>query len=108
MASSVAGFLKLEEPFMNKTWTLAFCLWLCVACAVASEGQMPSGAIVFSEPGFPVADSTASPAQIPSLLRGSQTASAEQLPALLRSPDTHVLVLPYGSAFPEVAWAGIE
>ena len=86
----------------------SFCLWICVVCAVVSEGQTPSGAVVFSEPGFPVADSSASPAQISSLLRGSQTASAEQLPALLRSPDTHLLVLPYGSSFPEAAWAGIE
>ncbi len=93
---------------MNKMWTLAFCLWISLACAVVSEGQTPSRAVVFSEPGFPVADSSASPAQISSLLRGSQTASAEQLPALLRSPDTHLLVLPYGSSFPEAAWAGIE
>ena len=87
---------------------LPLCMWICVACAVVSEGQTPSGAVVFSEPGFPVADSSASPAQISGLLRGAQTVSAEQLPPALRSPDTHLLVMPYGSAFPEAAWAGIE
>jgi hypothetical protein len=94
---------------MNKTWTLALCLWFYVGCAVLSGGQISAGAVVFSEPGFPAADSAGpAPAQIASLLPGSQAATAEQLPSLLRASDTHLLVLPYGSSFPEAAWPEIE
>jgi len=92
---------------MKRPWTLALCLGGCVGFAVLSAAQTQSRTVVFSEPGFPFAD-TASQDQSTSLLTGAQTANAEQLPALLRSAETQLLVLPYGSAFPEAAWADIE
>src|SRR5580704_3320114 len=92
---------------MKRPWTLALCLGGCVGFAVLSAAQTQSRTVVFSEPGFPSADS-ASQDQSTSLLTGAQTANAEQLPALLRSAETQLLVLPYGSAFPEAAWADIE
>ena len=92
---------------MKRPWALALCLGGCVGFAVLSAAQTQSRTVVFTEPGFPSAD-TASHDQTTSLLTGAQTANAEQLPALLRSAETQLLVLPYGSAFPEAAWADIE
>jgi hypothetical protein len=64
--------------------------------------------VVFSEPGFPAADSVApSPATLEAALPGARLASAEQLGAALEAGSTRLLVLPYGSAFPEVAWEPI-
>lgn len=67
-----------------------------------------SQAVVFSEPGFPSADSAApSSQQLASLLPGARFASTKELSASLNAPTARLLVLPYGSAFPEEAWAGI-
>jgi hypothetical protein len=65
-----------------------------------------SSVAVFSEPGFPSAD-TAAPASLESMLPGAHFASAEQLSAALKDTAVHTLVLPYGSAFPEQAWPAI-
>src|SRR5215468_11872760 len=92
---------------MIKPWTLALCLGGCVGFAVLSAAQTSSRTVVFSEAGFPSADSTGS-IEATSLLPGAQGANADQLPALLRSPETQLLVLPYGSAFPEAAWTEIQ
>jgi len=63
---------------------------------------------VFTEPGFPAADTVApSPAQLQIAFPHANFASAEKLPAALKDPATHLLVLPYGSAFPEKAWPDI-
>src|SRR5271157_3097572 len=62
-------------------------------------------AVVLQEPGFPSADSSVPSA---SLLRdifpGAQLVSAADLPAAVSKADCRLLVLPYGSAFPEDAW----
>lgn len=64
--------------------------------------------VVLNEPGFPVADSSGSPApRMEALLPGAHLASADQLTAALQDPATHLLVLPYGSAFPEQSWPEI-
>jgi len=84
---------------MKKAWTLALCLAGCVGFAVLSAAQVTNTTVVFSEAGFPAAD-CAGGFQAASLLPGAQMASAEQLPRALQSADTHLLVLPYGSAFP--------
>jgi hypothetical protein len=76
--------------------------------ALMAQTAMPS-AVVFSEPGFPAADS-ASPSvqQLTAMLPGAQSARADQLQAALSAPSTHLLILPYGSAFPEEAWTAIK
>jgi hypothetical protein len=67
-----------------------------------------SGIVVFYESGFPVAD-TAAPSQteLSSLISGARFASADELQGALADASTHLLVLPYGSAYPEAAWPAI-
>ena len=65
--------------------------------------------VILAEPGFPAADSAvASPQQLAGWLPAAQLASVEQLRQLLNSPAAALLVLPYGSAFPEEAWPEIH
>jgi len=92
---------------MKKPWTLALCLGSCVGFAVFAGAQVSNSTVVFSEAGFPAADS-ADGTSAASLLAGVQTANAEQLPQALRSAHTDLLVLPYGSAFPEATWPDIQ
>jgi hypothetical protein len=68
-----------------------------------------SAVIVFSEPGFPSADSAGATAQqLAATLPGTQQVGADQLGNALSAPATQLLVLPYGSAFPEEAWPAIK
>lgn len=64
--------------------------------------------VVFWQPGFPAANS---PAPIEAALRAAfadaQFADAGQLADVLASADTDLLVLPYGSAWPEADWNAI-
>ncbi|MGA2856216.1 MAG: hypothetical protein ABSE40_05070 [Candidatus Sulfotelmatobacter sp.] len=70
--------------------------------------SMP-GTVVFSEPHFPTADS-ASPSspQLTAAFPGVQSADADHLQSALAVPSVRLLVLPYGSAFPEDAWPAIK
>jgi hypothetical protein len=73
-----------------------------------STGANLQSTVVFREPGFPAADSVApSPGALEAALEGARFASAEQLGAALEARSTRLLVLPYGSAFPETAWEPI-
>ena len=84
---------------------LRFLLLLVLASA-------PAGAlaktVVFWQSGFPAADS---PAPTEPALRaafaGADFADAGHLPAVLASSDTNLLVLPYGSAWPEADWDAV-
>lgn len=74
-----------------------------------AAGQDKAAIVILAEPGFPAADSAAaSPQQLASWVSGAQLASVEQLRQLLNSPATALLILPYGSAFPEEAWPDIQ
>ncbi len=67
-----------------------------------------SSTVVFSEARFPAADAAGPSAhQIAALLPGARFAPAGQLATLLKDPATRLLVLPYGSAFPEESWPEI-
>jgi len=92
---------------MRKTLILILCaVWLLLC--VGATAQKLSGVVVFSEAGFPAAESTApTQPQLSGMFPSARFAPAEQLPALLEDPSTHLLVLPYGSAFPEEAWPAI-
>ena len=83
-------------------------LALSVATSVPVYGESSVPVVIFSEPNFPSAD-TASPSleQLRSALPSARVASAAELGALLDGPATHLLVLPYGSAFPEASWSHI-
>jgi hypothetical protein len=76
-------------------------------------GQAPlfsedsSGVVVLSEAGFPAADTVSpSPQQLSAMLPRAQAVTADQLGGALEK--ARLLVLPYGSAFPEEAWPAIK
>src|SRR5215471_15087500 len=88
--------------------TLVFATSLLLASTAARGAESLSGSVVFSEAGFPAVDSAGpSPEQLQKMLPGAQLASAQQLADLLNATSTRLLVLPYGSAFPEEAWPDI-
>lgn len=104
----------MPERFNVKIASLAcfavvVCTFLMTAGALTPvQAQEFSGAVVFFDAGFPAVEAAGpSRAQLESLLPGARFASDQQLPALLSDTATHLLVLPYGSAFPEEAWPGI-
>jgi hypothetical protein len=67
-----------------------------------------SGTVLFYEDGFPAADSSApSQAELTSLVAGARFVGAQQLRDALADSTTHLLVLPYGSAYPEAEWPAI-
>jgi hypothetical protein len=65
--------------------------------------------IVFWEDGFPAAD-TAQPArgQLSAMLPGAALTNADHLSEALNSQETELLVMPFGSAFPEELWHAIH
>ena len=85
-------------------------LWIVLVFAWAngSSAQSLSSVVIFSDAGFPTADSaSASPNQLRRIFPAARLASADQLRALLDDQVTRLFVLPYGSAFPEAAWSDI-
>src|SRR5215468_9438493 len=68
-----------------------------------------SGVIVFSEAGFPSADSgMPTPQQLAALFPTATLIGADQLSHALSADGSRLLVLPYGSAFPEESWPAIK
>lgn len=88
------------------TLLMAYAMFLLMM-APNAHAQQPA-VLVFYENGFPVAD-TAAPSQtdLSSLISGARFVSADQLRDALADASTHLLVLPYGSAYPEAAWSDI-
>lgn len=95
---------------MRKTLRIALVSLICsVSHGVLQAQSTASTAVVFSEPGFPAADSAApSPQQVAAMFSGAQTANADQLATVLASSKTRLLVLPYGASFPEESWSAIK
>lgn len=62
--------------------------------------------VIFHESGFPAADSAATPESLLRALPGARFTSSDELKNRLNSAN--LLVLPYGSAFPEPAWPEIQ
>jgi hypothetical protein len=84
---------------------LRFLLPVLVVCAPAS---LWARTIVFWQPGFPTADSVAPDAAgLRAAFAGTEFADAAQLGPALAAPDADLLVLPYGSAWPEADWSSI-
>jgi hypothetical protein len=76
-------------------------LALTPACAFAKT-------VVFWQPGFPAADSPApQEVNLRAGFPGAEFVNASQLGAGLAAEDTNLLVLPYGSAWPEAGWHAI-
>src|SRR5712692_4052178 len=86
---------------MNRKLLLLSVLLLGVTTASAQ-----SGTVVFRETGFPSADCAPVPeALLQHVLSNAQFASTSELKDRLASAK--LLILPYGSAFPEEAWGDI-
>jgi len=87
-------------------------LFLCFATFFFAQplpAQQAPGIVVLHEAGMPAADSPEFPQQqLAQAIPGTRFASADQLSSLLAESGTRLLVLPYGSAFPEQAWPGIH
>ncbi len=98
--------MKMYKPRLQSAFLFFFAM-LLVSPAIVSA-QEHSAAVVFFDSGFPLADSaSASRAQLETILPDARFASLDQLAAQLNDSSTRLLVLPYGSAFPEQAWAAI-
>jgi Beta-galactosidase len=79
-----------------------------IAAACCAVAQDSVSVVVFSEEGFPSADcSSPSRDQLKNILPAASFTSAEALKSALAASSTKLLVLPYGSAFPESAWSEI-
>ncbi len=95
---------------MRKLLILSFITLFILAVPHPIFGQAgTSGVVVFSQPGFPAADTASlTSQQIGEILPGAKLAAADQLRDALAAASTRLLVLPYGSAFPEQAWPEIK
>ena len=88
-----------------RVWLLCLCSLLTASNLYALDASVK----VFDEPGFSAADTSGLTAsQISTLFAGASFVTAQQLDSALNDPQTHLLVLPYGSAFPESAWSSIH
>ncbi len=86
------------------------CLLCCLLAVVVALVPAFSFAktVVFWQPGFPAADSLEPvEAALRAAVPGAEFAAADHLAAALAAPDTNLLVLPYGSAWPEAEWDAI-
>jgi hypothetical protein len=97
---------------MSKGLILAICAVISMTFLFTSPAALaiepfPS-VVIFSDAQFPAADSAAPSAeQLAKMLPGAHLARADELGALLNTASARVLVLPYGSSFPEAAWTDI-
>src|SRR5215472_14167232 len=89
---------------------LAFCSTALFSSAIPLRAQEATPTIiVLSEIGLPSADSPTFPQQLlHRAIPGARFASADQLSSALAESATRLLVLPYGSAFPEENWSAIR
>jgi hypothetical protein len=86
-----------------------FCLVIIPLLTAPVTAATSAEVVVFAEAGFVAVDSpTPTSAQLGRLFPGARFSPAEQLNAALGESGTQLLVLPYGSAFPEQAWGDIQ
>src|SRR5689334_18916669 len=91
-----------------KTLRFVFCAAVVLGFGPALRAQSDATVVVFSEPGFPNADTAAVSADLlAKIVPGGRVATAEQLKTELAHSETKLLVLSYGSAFPENSWGDI-
>jgi hypothetical protein len=87
---------------IHRFLSLAALIFLGGSCLAGAASRV----VVFSEPGFPAADSTTvSEARLKAAFPGATLAGTAPLPAALANAD--LLVMPYGSAYPEADWKPI-
>src|SRR2546430_16938662 len=89
----------------TKMLRFVFCAAIVLGFGPGLWGQGDAPVVVFGEPGFPSADTAAVSAdQLAKIVPGARVARAEQLKAELARSEMKLLVLGYGSAFPENSW----
>jgi len=96
---------------MRRSITIYYiCIVSCFALAYSAVAQNTgNGTVVFSEVGFPAADGAApSSGQLSRLFPEVKTVGAQGLNEALTTASARLLVLPFGSAFPEESWPGIK
>src|SRR5215470_6903046 len=93
----------------HKLLVLVFCCADFLFSAMPLVAQEASPVVVLREAGMPAADSPAFSQQLlEQALPKARFAPAEQLATALSEPSARLLVLPYGSAFPEETWPVIH
>ena len=75
--------------------------------AISAMAQNNPSTVIFWEDGFPTVDTVATTQASLATLPNARFANARELAEVLTSADTKLLVIPYGSAFPEEAWPAI-
>lgn len=92
---------------MLRNATLAFVFGLLAGQAPRAQNLVP--VVAFQEEGFPTVDSAPVAREgLRELIPDARWSSADELAAVLSEPSAKLLVLPYGSAFPEAAWSSIH
>jgi hypothetical protein len=95
---------KRERNVAMKGW-----LFGGIVAVVLSGAALAGPVVVFEEKGFPVADSAPVPAALlHRVFQGADFTGADRLARTLQNPSAKLLVLPYGSAFPEAQWPAIH
>ena len=93
---------------MRKFEIAVIAMLLFLAPAVFGQNSMP-GVVVFTEPGFPAAESSGPSAQrVEALFSGAKLVGIDHLRDALADSSARLLVLPYGSAVPEAGWPAIK
>src|SRR5215472_14711837 len=93
----------------QKLLVLVFCCADFLFSAMPLAAQEASRVVVLREAGMPAADSPSFSQQLlEQALPKARFAPAEQLATALPEPSSRLLVLPYGSAFPEETWPAIH
>ncbi len=92
----------------NPLRLVALISFFCWIGPAELSAQDFSGAVVWSEPGLPAADSTApSPEFLAKTFPHARLTPTDQLAVQLDVAKTQLLILPQGSAVPESAWNAI-
>jgi hypothetical protein len=79
-----------------------------IAGSTCLNAESYPDAVILQETGFPSSDSSVpSASMLSAVLPGAQMVSAAELPAAISKADCTLMVLPYGSAFPEDSWPQI-
>jgi hypothetical protein len=79
-----------------------------ILATTALSAHAQQGTVILSEPAFPVVDTEPlARAVFDEAFPNARYASADELDAALADKGTQLLVMPYGSAYPETAWPAI-
>jgi hypothetical protein len=94
---------------MRRLLSFAILATSILCCRAMLSAQDWGSVAVLSEPGFPASDTAgASSQQLEKLFPGAKLSTADRLRDAINPASTRLLVLPYGSAFPEDDWNALK